>query len=139
VDGKIRVHRVVCAVDCGLVVNPDGVIAQMQGGIIFGTSALLHGEITVEQGRVQQSNFHDYPIVRMDEAPAIEVYIVSSDASSPSGVGEMAVPPIAPAIANALFNATGKRIRKLPIRPEDLLTCRSPSLAHTQACSGVDW
>jgi isoquinoline 1-oxidoreductase beta subunit len=120
VDGKIRVHRVVCAVDCGLVVNPDGVIAQMQGGILFGTSALLYGEITVEQGRVQQSNFHDYPIVRIDEAPTIEVYIVSSDASSPTGVGEMAVPPIAPAIANALFNATGKRVRKIPIRPEDL-------------------
>jgi isoquinoline 1-oxidoreductase beta subunit len=119
-DGQIQVQRVVCAVDCGLVVNPDGVIAQMEGGIIFGLSAALHGEITIENGRVQQSNFHDYPVVRMNEAPQIDVYIVPTDDSSPSGVGEMAVPPIAPALLNAIFNATGQRVRKIPVRPEDL-------------------
>jgi isoquinoline 1-oxidoreductase beta subunit len=115
-DRKVGVQRVVCAVDCGLVVNPDNVVAQMEGGIIFGLSAFLHGEITVENGRVQQSNFHDYPVVRMDEAPQIEVYLVESSASAPTGVGEMAVPPIAPAVANAIFSATGQRIRQMPVR-----------------------
>ena len=118
-DGTIRVHRVVCAVDCGTVINPDIVEAQMEGGIVFGLTAALKEGITVEDGRVQQSNFHDYPILRFDEMPAIEVYIVSS-AADPSGIGEMGGPPIAPAVANAVFAATGKRIRRLPIRPEDL-------------------
>ena len=117
---QVRVERVVCAVDCGLVVNPDGVIAQMEGGIIFGLSALLHGEITVENGRVQQSNFDDYPVLRLNESPAIEVYIVERDAQGPTGTGEMAIPPIAPAVANAIFNATGHRIRRIPVRPDDL-------------------
>jgi isoquinoline 1-oxidoreductase beta subunit len=119
-DGSVRVQRVVCAVDCGLVINPDNVKAQMEGGIIFGLSAILHGEITVENGRAQQSNWHDYPVVRMNEAPQIEVYIVASDATSPTGTGEMAVPPIAPAVANAIFSATGQRVRKMPVRPEDI-------------------
>jgi isoquinoline 1-oxidoreductase beta subunit len=117
--GQVRVQRVVCAVDCGQAVNPDGVAAQMEGGIVFGLTAALKARITVEQGRVQQSNFHDYPLLRMDEMPAVEVHIVPSD-NGPSGVGEMAVPPIAPAVANAIYAATGKRVRHLPILPEDL-------------------
>jgi isoquinoline 1-oxidoreductase beta subunit len=119
-EGQVRVHRVVCAVDCGTVINPDTVVAQMEGGIVFGLTAALKADITVENGRVQQSNFHDYPLLRIDEMPAIEVHIVPSDAE-PSGIGEMGVPPIAPAIANAIFAATGKRVRHLPIRAEDLV------------------
>ena len=118
-DGAVRVHRVVCAVDCGIVINPDLVEAQMEGGIVMSLTAALKGEITVENGCIQQSNLHDYPLLRMDEMPAIEVYIVPSD-DNPSGVGEMSVPPTPPALLNAVFAATGKRIRKLPIRPEDL-------------------
>jgi isoquinoline 1-oxidoreductase beta subunit len=118
-EGGLRVHRVVCAIDCGTVIHPDMVKAQMEGGVVFGLSAALKGEITVENGCVQQSNFHDYPILQMDEMPLIDVYIVPSDAS-PTGVGEMGVPPIAPAVANAIFAAIGKRVRRLPIRMEDL-------------------
>jgi isoquinoline 1-oxidoreductase beta subunit len=118
--GQVRVHRVVCGVDCGLVVNPDGVIAQIEGGVVFGLSALLHQEITLDKGRVQQSNFHDYPILRLDETPQIEVYLVESTATVPSGIGEMADPVIAPAVANAIYQITGKRIRQIPIRPADL-------------------
>jgi isoquinoline 1-oxidoreductase beta subunit len=118
-NGNVRVNRVVCAVDCGMVVNPDNVAAQMQGGIVFGLTAALKAEATIKNGRVQQSNFHDYPIWRMDEMPVVEVYIVPSD-RKPSGIGEMGVPPITPAIANAVYAATGKRIRHIPIRPEDL-------------------
>jgi isoquinoline 1-oxidoreductase subunit beta len=112
-EGKPRVHRVVCAVDCGIVVNPDTVRAQMESGIVYGLSA-LYEEITFKNGRVQQSNFHDYPVLRMDEMPKVEVYIVPST-EKPSGVGEIATPPIAPAVCNAIFAATGKRIRRLPI------------------------
>jgi isoquinoline 1-oxidoreductase beta subunit len=119
-EGKVRVHRVVCAVDCGTVINPDTVVAQMEGGIVFGLTAALKAGITVENGRVQQSNFHDYPLLGIDEMPAVEVHIVPSDLP-PSGIGEMGVPPIAPAIANAVFAATGKRVRHLPIRAEDLV------------------
>jgi isoquinoline 1-oxidoreductase subunit beta len=114
-QGQVRVHRVVAAVDCGRVVNPDGVAAQMEGGIIFGLSAALKGEITIDRGRVQQRNFNDYQVLRIDEAPMIEVHIVPSN-EHPQGMGEPPVPPIAPAVANAIFAATGKRIRKLPIR-----------------------
>jgi CO/xanthine dehydrogenase Mo-binding subunit len=117
--GKVRVNRVVCAVDCGRVVNPDTIAAQMEGGIAFGMTAALKAEVTIRNGRVQQSNFHDYPILRMDEMPAVEVYVVSSDAR-PTGIGEMGVPPVAPAIANAVYAATGQRIRHIPIRPADL-------------------
>jgi isoquinoline 1-oxidoreductase beta subunit len=113
-NGAVRVHRVVCAVDCGRVVNPDTVRAQMEGGIIFGLTAALKDEITLNRGRVQQRNFHDYPMLRMNEAPEIEVYIVPST-ENPTGVGEPGVPPVAPAVANAIFAATGKRVRKLPI------------------------
>jgi isoquinoline 1-oxidoreductase beta subunit len=119
--GNVRVHRVVCAVDCGKVVNPDNVAAQMESGIVFGLTATLKAETTIRNGRVQQSNFDDYPLLQMDEMPSVEVYIADSDVR-PSGIGEMGVPPIAPAVANAIFSATGKRIRHIPIRPEDLKT-----------------
>ncbi len=116
--GRVRAHRVVCAVDCGPVVNPDSVKAQMEGGIVFGLSAALFGEITFEKGRVQQSNFHDYPMLRMHEMPEVAVHIVASDGKM-GGVGEPGVPPVAPALANAIYAATNRRIRRLPIRPED--------------------
>ena len=119
-DGVVRVHRVVCAVDCGTVINPDTVRAQMEGGIVFGLTAALKASVTIAKGRVQQNNFYDYPLLRMDEMPEVEVLIVPST-EAPSGIGEMGVPPIAPAVANAVFAATGKRIRHLPIRPEDLV------------------
>jgi isoquinoline 1-oxidoreductase beta subunit len=119
-DGSVRVHRVVCAVDCGLVINPDTVVAQMEGGIIFGLTAALKSEITLKDGRVEQSNFYDYPMLRIYESPVIEVHIVKS-AENPTGVGEPGVPPVAPALANAIFAATGKRVRRLPIRASDLV------------------
>jgi isoquinoline 1-oxidoreductase beta subunit len=119
-DGSVKVHRVVCAIDCGTVINPDSVEAQMEGGIVYGLSAALKGEITIEGGRVEQSNFHDYPMLQIDEMPAVEVYILPSD-RPPKGVGEMSVPPIIPAVLNAIFAATSKRIRRLPVRREDLL------------------
>ena len=112
---NIRVHRVVCAIDCGVAVNPDGVVAQMEGGIVFGLTAALYGEITLENGRVQQSNFHNYRMLRMKETPAIEVHIVSSTEKM-GGAGEPGVSPIAPALANAIFSATGLRLRNLPLR-----------------------
>ncbi len=118
-DGKPRVHRVVCAIDCGQVVNPDTVTAQMESCIIFGLTAALYGEITLKNGRVEQRNFYDYKMLRMNETPKIEVYIVPSTEKH-GGVGEPGTPPIAPAVVNAIFAATGKRIRSLPIRPEEL-------------------
>lgn len=118
-SGKVRVHKVVCAIDCGKIVNPDTIKAQMESGIVFGLSAALQGEITFKNGRVEQSNFNDYPLLRMNEMPLVEVYIVSSEEKS-GGVGEPGVPPIAPAVCNAIFRITGKRIRRLPIRPEEL-------------------
>ncbi len=113
-DGAVRVRRVVCAVDCGTVVNPDTVRAQIQGAIIFGITAALHGEITLKDGRVQQSNFHDYQMLRINEAPAIEVYIVQNS-EPPGGMGEAGTSAIVPAVTNAIFAATGKRLRKLPV------------------------
>lgn len=113
-NGEVRVIRVVCAVDCGVVVNPDTVRAQMEGGIIFGLTAALFSEITLKNGRVEQSNFNDYRIMRINEAPAIEVYLVES-AEAPGGIGEPGTSAVAPALTNAIFAATGKRIRKLPV------------------------
>jgi isoquinoline 1-oxidoreductase beta subunit len=115
----VKVHRVVCAIDCGRIVNPDTIQAQIEGGIVFGLSAALYGEITLKDGRVEQSNFHDYPVLRMNEMPWVEVHIVPSD-EKPGGVGEPGVPPIAPAVVNAIAVLTNRRIRRLPIRPEDL-------------------
>jgi CO/xanthine dehydrogenase Mo-binding subunit len=117
-DGTVRVHRVVCAIDCGMVVHPGLVEAQMESGIVFGLTAALKGEITIRDGRVEQGNFHDYPVLRMDEMPAVEVHIIPST-EPPGGVGEPSTPPIAPAVANAVFAATGRRIRRLPIRAGD--------------------
>ncbi len=113
-DNKVRVDRVFCAVECGLAVNPDNVRSQMEGGIGFGLSAALYGKITLKDGAVEQSNFHDYPLLRINEMPAIDVHVVPSTAK-PTGVGEPGVPPIAPAVANALAAATGRRLRTLPL------------------------
>lgn len=118
-EGKPRVHRVVCAIDCGPVVNPDTIRAQMEGCIVMGLTAALYGEITFEKGRVKQRNFHDYPMLRIHEMPEVEVHIVPST-DKMGGVGEPGVPPVAPALANALFALTGKRVRRLPIREQDL-------------------
>jgi isoquinoline 1-oxidoreductase beta subunit len=118
-SGDVRVHRVVCAVDCGRYVNPDTVAAQMEGAIVFGLTAALKGQITIAKGRVQQSNFHDYEMLRLKEMPKVEVHIVPSN-EAPGGVGEPGTPPIAPAVCNAIFAATGRPIRRLPIRAEDL-------------------
>jgi len=113
-DGAVRVHRVVCAVDCGIPVNPDTIRAQIQGAIIFGITAALYGNITLKNGRVQQTNFDTYQMLRINEAPAIEVYIVESS-ELPGGMGEAGTSAVVPAIANAIFAATGKRLRKMPV------------------------
>jgi isoquinoline 1-oxidoreductase beta subunit len=118
-QGEVRVHRVVCAVDCGIIVNPDTVRAQMESGIIFGITAALFGEITIKDGRVEQSNFHDYRVLRINEAPTIDVHLVKS-LEAPGGIGEPGTSAVMPAVANAIFAATGKRIRKLPVKPDQL-------------------
>jgi isoquinoline 1-oxidoreductase beta subunit len=114
-EGKIRVHRISCAVDCGMVVNPDGVKQQIESAVTYGLSAALFGEITIRDGQVVQKNFHDYPMLRMDQSPAIDVVLIKSD-EPPEGVGEPATPPVAPAVANAVFALTGQRLRSLPLR-----------------------
>ncbi len=114
-NGKIRVHHVTCVVDCGMTVTPDIVVAQMEGGVQFGLSAALYGEITHSNGAVDQSGFQDYQLLRMQEAPTVDVHIIASK-EPPTGVGEPGVPPIAPAVANAVFAATGQRLRSLPLR-----------------------
>jgi len=116
-NGKIRVHRVVAAVDCGMVVNPDGVEQQIESAIVYGLSAALHDAITLENGRVMQSNFNDYQPLRFSEMPQVEVHIVASS-EAPTGIGEPGLPPIAPAVANALFKLTGKRLRRMPFDRE---------------------
>lgn len=113
-NGNVRVHDVWCAIDCGFAVHPEGVKAQMESAINYGLTAALYGEITFTGGKVDQSNFHDYPILRLSEAPAIHVTIINSGADM-GGAGEPGTPPIAPAVANAIYAATGKRVRKLPI------------------------
>lgn len=114
-DHALRVHRVSCAVDCGTAVNPDSIRAQFEGGVIFALSAAALGEITIAAGRVQQSNFHDYQVVRMAQAPQVDVEILESPAEAIGGIGEPPVPPLAPAVANAIFAATGTRVRRLPL------------------------
>jgi isoquinoline 1-oxidoreductase beta subunit len=114
-DGEARVDRVVCAVDCGVPINPDVIRSQVEGGIGFGLSALFYGAITVKNGAVEQSNFNDYPLLRIDEMPKVEVHIVPS-VEAPTGIGEPVVPPIGPAVSNAIFAATGKRVRSLPLK-----------------------
>ena len=118
-SGTLKVHKVVCAVDCGVAVNPDVIRAQMEGGIGYGLGAVLHDAITLDGGLVEQSNFHDYLPLRIEEMPEVEVHIVASDAA-PTGVGEPGVPPIGPAVANALYAATGRRIRSLPFSEQNL-------------------
>ena len=113
--GAIKVHRVVCAIDCGPVVNPLTVEAQVQSAIVFGLSAALHSQLTLKDGRIEQSNFHDYPVLRLNEMPKVEVHIVASS-DKMGGCGEPGTPPIAPAVANAIFAATGKRLRQLPLK-----------------------
>ncbi|BCH28819.1 aldehyde dehydrogenase [Mesorhizobium sp. L-8-10] len=113
-DGSVRVHRIVCAVDCGMVVNPDTVAQQIEGGTIFGLTAALHGAITIKDGRVEQSNFDSYPPMRIDEVPVVETHLVKST-EAPGGIGEPPTAVVAPAVTNAIFAATGKRIRTLPI------------------------
>jgi isoquinoline 1-oxidoreductase beta subunit len=119
-QGKVRVHRVVSAVDAGVVVNPAGVIQQQQSAIVYGLSAALRGQITFDKGRVQQTNFHQYEPLRIDEMPVVEVHIVSSTAN-PGGMGEVGTPAIAPAVGNAIFKVTGKRIRRMPFSLETFI------------------
>ena len=119
-DGQVRVKRVVCAVDCGSVVNPDTIAAQIEGAAIFGISAALHGNITIKDGRVEQSNFHDYQVLRMNEAPLIETHLVRNT-EKPGGIGEPGTCAVVPAVGNAIFAATGKRSQRLPIDPSQLI------------------
>jgi isoquinoline 1-oxidoreductase beta subunit len=116
-EGEVKIRRVVCAVDCGQIVNPDTIVAQIEGGIIFGISAALWGEITLKNGHVEQNNFNDYRVLRINETPLIEVHLVKST-EAPGGIGEPGTIGIAPAIANAIFALTSKRIRKLPIKDQ---------------------
>lgn len=118
-SNAIQIHKVTCAIDCGTPINPDNISAQLEGGIAFGLTAVLKGGITIEGGRTLESNFHDCPILQIYEMPLIEVHIIPSD-RIPTGVGEAGVPPVAPAVANAVFNATGIRVRHLPITVQDL-------------------
>jgi len=118
--GKVKVHRVVCVIDCGMVINPDTIKAQMEGGIVFGLTACLKSAITIKNGRVAQSNLNNFQLLKMHEMPIIETHIISSN-EAPGGVGEPPVPPIAAAVTNAVYAATGKRIRKLPIQSDELI------------------
>ena len=116
-NGNVQVDRIVSAVNCGTAVNPDGVRAMTEGAINYALTPVLTGEITIKNGAVEQSNFHDYQVLRISSAPEVEVHIVPSS-DDPAGMGEPGVPPLAPAVANAVFNATGVRIRRLPSRDE---------------------
>jgi isoquinoline 1-oxidoreductase subunit beta len=124
-EGEVRVHRIVCAVDTGIVVNPDTVVAQLQGGLIFGLTAALYGKITIAKGRVEQSNFNDYRMLRINQTPQIEVHLIQSG-EPPGGIGETGVTAAPPALGNALFAATGIRLRRLPI-DRDVLSGKKPS------------
>jgi len=129
-DGAVRVRRVVCAVDCGTVVNPDTVQAQIQSAVMFGVTAALHGEITLKNGRVEQSNFHNYQMLRMNEAPDVEVHIVHNQ-EPPGGIGECGTSAIVPAVGNAIFAATGKRLRKMPV---DAALLKQPAQNRRAQC-----
>ena len=118
-EGKVRPRRAICAVDAGFAMHPDGIKAQMESGIVYGLTAALYSEISIHRGAVAQSNFHDYPMLRMNESPDIETYIINSGEKI-GGAGEPGTPAIAPALVNAIFNATGKRIRELPVRLHEL-------------------
>jgi len=117
--GKLKVHRITCVIDCGQTVNPRIVESQLESGIVYGLTAALWGEITLRGGRVQQRNFNDYRVLRLNEMPVLDVHIIPS-AEKPGGIGETAVPPVAPALCNAIFAATGKRLRSLPIAGQKL-------------------
>jgi isoquinoline 1-oxidoreductase beta subunit len=118
-EGNYRVERVVCVVDCGFAVNPLNIEAQLQGGIAMGLSAMAAEEIVLDEGRILQSNYHDYPVLRINQMPRVEVHIIESD-EVPTGVGEQALAPTAPAVLNALFAATGQRIRRMPVKRHGL-------------------
>jgi len=118
-NGTPKVHRMTVAVDCGMMVNPDIVKAQIESSVAYGLSATLLSKITFKDGKVEQSNFHDYPVLRMSEMPRVDVHLVASS-EKPGGIGEPIVATTGPCVANAVFNATGKRIRKLPIQADDL-------------------
>lgn len=118
-DRTLKVHRVVCALDCGRIVNPSSIDAQARSSVVYGLTAALHSAITIDRGRVQQNNFNDYQMLRFDEMPDVEVHVISSD-GPPTGAGEFVLPPVAPALCNAIFAATGRRVRRLPVQPEDL-------------------
>ena len=120
-DGRVRVKRVVCALDCGQMINPDTIKAQMEGGIIFGLTAALYGEITLRDGRIEQGNFDNYQALRINEAPIIEVHMIDSQ-EEPGGIGEPGTAAIAPAVVNAIFALTGKRVRQLPVDTAQLKT-----------------
>ena len=120
-NDQVRVHKVTAVVDCGQYVNPDTIEAQIESGIVYGLTAALHGEATLEDGGIKQSNFNNYEMLRIAEMPEVHVHIIDSG-EAPGGVGEPGTPPIAPAVTNALFALTGVRVRSLPIRPETLVT-----------------
>jgi isoquinoline 1-oxidoreductase beta subunit len=117
--GRVKVHKLTCVIDCGQTVNPRIVESQLESAIIFGLSAALWGEVTLQNGRIQQQNFHNYRVLRLNETPEINIHLIPSDAP-PGGIGETGVPPVAPAICNAIFAATGKRLRSLPISTHGL-------------------
>jgi isoquinoline 1-oxidoreductase subunit beta len=118
-ERTLKIHRMVCALDCGRIVNPSSIDAQARSSIVYGLTAALHSAITIDRGRVQQTNFNDYKMSRFDEMPDVEVHIIPSEVP-PTGAGEFVLPPVAPALCNAIFAATGRRVRRLPVRPEDL-------------------
>jgi CO/xanthine dehydrogenase Mo-binding subunit len=117
--GRLHVHKITCVIDCGQTVNPRIVESQLESGIIYGLTAALWGDITVQRGQVRQRNFNDYRMLRINEMPLLDVHIIPSDAK-PGGIGETGVPPVAPALCNAIFAATGKRLRSLPIAAQQL-------------------
>jgi CO/xanthine dehydrogenase Mo-binding subunit len=119
IGGQLKVHKIVCVVDCGQMVNPRIVESQIEGGIVFGLSAALWGEVTLVGGRVQQTNFNNYRLLRSNELPELDVHLIDSD-ETPGGIGEAGVPLVAPALCNAIFAATGKRLRTLPIGSQQL-------------------